>query len=57
LQTSSLERYSRTYKLSELPVYNRDALVPLIVQHLTELVSLAVTTAVTSNDNPHNELA
>jgi len=34
-----LERYYRTYKLSESPIYSRDELVPLIVQHLTELVS------------------
>lgn len=39
VQTSSLERYYRTYKLSEHPVYSRDELVPLIVQHLTQQVS------------------
>lgn len=37
METSSLERYYRTYKLSESPIYSRDELVPLIVQHLTEL--------------------
>lgn len=38
-QTSSLERYYRAFKLSDLPVYSRDDLVPLVVQHLSELVS------------------
>lgn len=38
-QTSSLERYYRAFKLSDLPVYSRDDLVPLVGQHLSELVS------------------
>jgi hypothetical protein len=38
VQTSSLERYYRTFKLSDSPIYSRDELVPLVVQHLTELV-------------------
>lgn len=37
LETSSLERYYRTFKLSDSPIYSRDELVPLVVQHLTEL--------------------
>jgi hypothetical protein len=42
VQTSSLERYYRTFKLSDSPIYSRDELVPLVVQHLTELVGQSI---------------